>query len=430
MRILTLTPDVEAELLDRRLTVDPQAERVAARIVADVRRRGDRALLAWTQRLDRIRAESVAELRVRPKEFLAARRQVDRGLLRAVRAAARNIRRVAERQLPRPWSLRVVPGVRVGQQVRPLESIGCYIPGGRAALLSTLLMTVVPAQVAGVRRIVVACPQPSPALLAAADLLGVRELFRIGGAQAVAALAYGTESLERVEKIFGPGNRYVTAAKQLVSHDCATDLPAGPTELVVLARRGRPSWIAADMIAQAEHDPDALVFLVTPSRQLARAVRAAVAQQLWSLPETNPAWRSLEERGAILVARTLQSAVEFASRFAPEHLSLPVAERGLLRAVRAAGSVFLGPWSAQPLGDYATGSNHVLPTGGWARVRGGLSAGDFVKTIAVQHVSREGLRRLAPVALELARAENLPAHARAVRIRQESRAGAARRRQP
>jgi histidinol dehydrogenase len=430
MRILTLTSEVEAELLRRRRAADPHAERVAARIVADVRRRGDRALLAWTQRLDRIRGESVATLRAQPEEFRAARRQVKRSLLQAVRTAAQNVRQVAEQQLPRPWSLRVAPGVRVGQQVQPLESIGCYIPGGRAALLSTLLMTVIPAQVAGVRRIVVACPQPSPALLATADLLGVRELFRIGGAQAIAALAYGTESLDRVEKIFGPGNRYVTAAKQLVSRDCATDLPAGPTELLVLASGGNPDWIAADMIAQAEHDPDALVFLVTPSRRLARAVRAAVARQLWSLPETNPAWRSLEERGAILVARTLRSAVEFANRFAPEHLSLPAAERSLLQAIRAAGSVFLGPWSAQPLGDYATGSNHVLPTGGWARMRGGLNASDFVKTIAVQQVSREGWRRLAPVALELAQAENLLAHARAVRIRQERSAGAARGRQP
>ncbi len=416
MRILKLTTRVETEILARRQRGDPEAERVAARIIADVRRRGDRALLVWARRFDRVRAQSVTELCLPLAELRAARGTAARRFLRAVEAAARNIRCVANQQLPRPWKLRVTNGVSVAQQVRPLESIGCYIPGGRASLVSTLLMTVVPAQVAGVPRIVVACPQPSPALLATADLLGVRELVRVGGAQAIAALAYGTESLPRVEKIFGPGNRYVTAAKQLVSRDCAIDLLAGPTELLVLATRGSPDLIAADMVAQAEHDPDGLVFFVTPSRRLARQVRAAVAQQLWTLPETNPAWRSLDHNGAILIAPNLKAAVTFANRFAPEHLSLPGGEHGLLEAIQSAGSVFLGPWSAQPLGDYATGSNHVLPTGGWARVRGGLTAGDFVKPVAVQEVSREGLRRLAPVAAELARAENLPAHARAVRL--------------
>lgn len=424
MRVLKLTPEVEEEILRRRQRRDPEAERMAARIVADVRRRGDRALLVWSRRLDRVRAQSVEELWVRPEEFRSAHRAARRDFLRAVEVAARNIRRVAEQQLPRPWTLRVARGVTVGQHVRPLASIGCYIPGGRASLVSTLLMTVIPAQLAGVPRIVVTCPQPGPALLAAADVLGVHKLLRIGGAQAIAALAYGTESLPRVEKIFGPGNRYVTAAKQLVSRDCATDLPAGPTELVVLAASGDANLIAADLIAQAEHDPDTRVLFVTPSRRLARQVRAAVAQQLWTLPETNPAWRSLESNGMILIAPNLEAAVTFANRFAPEHLSLPGGERGLLRSIASAGSIFLGRWSAQPLGDYATGSNHVLPTGGWARVRGGLTAGDFVKQIAIQEVSREGLRRLGPIAAEFAEAENLLAHARAIRL--AMRAGRAR----
>jgi histidinol dehydrogenase len=240
--------------------------------------------------------------------------------------------------------------------------------------------------------------------------------LRIGGAQAIAALAYGTESLPSVEKIFGPGNRYVMAAKQWISRDCAIDLPAGPTELLVLAASGDPNLLAADLIAQAEHDSDALVVFVTPSRRLARQVRAAVAQQLWTLPETNPARRSLDTNGMILIVPNWKAAVAFANRFAPEHLSLPGGERSLLRSIESAGAIFFGPWSAQPLGDYATGSNHVLPTGGWARVRGGLTASDFVKQIAIQEVSRAGLRRLGPIAVELAQAENLPAHARAIRL--------------
>jgi histidinol dehydrogenase len=416
MRVLRLTPEVEEEILRRRQRRDSEAERVAARIVADVRRRGDHALLVWARRLDRVRAQSVEELWVRPAEFRSARHIARRDFLRAVEAAARNIRCVAKQQLPRPWKVHVACGVTVSQQVRPLASIGCYIPGGRASLVSTLLMTVIPAQVAGVPRIVVTCPQPGPALLAAADILGVRKLLRIGGAQAIAALAYGTESLPSVEKIFGPGNRYVMAAKQLVSRDCAIDLPAGPTELLVLAASGDPNLLAADLIAQAEHDSDALVVFVTPSRRLARQVRAAVAQQLWTLPETNPARRSLDTNGMILIVPNWKAAVAFANRFAPEHLSLPGGERSLLRSIESAGAIFFGPWSVQPLGDYATGSNHVLPTGGWARVRGGLTASDFVKQIAIQEVSRAGLRRLGPIAVELAQAENLPAHARAIRL--------------
>jgi histidinol dehydrogenase len=337
----------------------------------------------------------------------------------AIEHAARNIRRVAEQQRPRPWSITVEPGVRVGQRVTPLDTIGCYIPGGRFSLVSTLLMTAVPAQVAGVRRIIVACPKANPALLAAADLLGVAEIARIGGAQAVAALAYGTRSVPRVDKIFGPGNRYVTAAKRLVSADCAIDLLAGPTEVLVVATRGNARYIAADLLAQAEHDGDAVALLVTTSRALARAVRESVAEQLSVLPPSNPAWKSLAANGAILVARSLPSAVRFANQFAPEHLSLPGDDAaGLLRQVSVAGSVFVGPWSAQSIGDYASGTNHVLPTGGGAHSRGGLSAWDFVRCTSVQQLSQSGLRRLAPIVAALADAEGLTAHRRAVEVRE------------
>ena len=417
MRILELTEGRAARLLAARRERDRAAERVAARIVADVRRRGDAALISWTRRLDGATGGAARGIWVAPGEFQQARREAGPALLRAIEHAARNIRRVAERQKPASWNLQVEPGVRVGQLVRPLDTVGCYVPGGRFALVSSLLMTVVPAQVAGVRRIVVACPRPNAAVLAAAEFLGVREVARIGGAQAIAALAYGTRTVPRVEKICGPGNRFVTAAKRLVSEDCAIDLLAGPTELLVVAARGNVRFIAADVLAQAEHDPDAVALVATTSRRFARVLAAEIERQRALLPRSNPVHRALARHGAILLARGLTEAVTFANRFAPEHLSLPGGEPNVLARVASAGSIFLGPWSAQPLGDYATGSNHTLPTGARALQRGGLSAADFVKCLAVQQVSRRGFQRLAPVARALAEAESLTAHARAVEAR-------------
>lgn len=416
MRVLELTESTANRFLASRSASRQQAERVARRIVEDVRRRGDRALFEWTERLDQ-RALTPRSVWISRAELAEARQGVSRDFRRAIRHAARNIRRVARRQLPRAWTIEVEPGVRAGQRVRPIELIGCYLPGGRFSLVSTLLMTVVPAQVAGVRRVVVVSPRPGAQLLAAADLLGVTSVARIGGAQAIAALAYGTRSIPRVDKICGPGNRYVAAAKQIVSVDCAIDLPAGPTEAVVLASRGRAPFMAADLIAQAEHDPDAVSLLITTSSRLARDVAGEIERQLAALPATNLARRSLARHGAVLVARTPAAALDFVNRFAPEHLSLPEGERGIWKRFDAAGSVFLGDWSAQTFGDYASGTNHVLPTGGAGRARGGLSAADFVKCISVQQVSRSGVRRLGPVAEELARAEGLLAHARAVEVR-------------
>ena len=416
MRIAALTSRMEQKILAARHRRDTAAEAVAARIVADVRRRGDAALLGWTRRLDGIRL-TPRKLWVSGAERHAGARAISKELRKALQHAARNIRRVAEAQLPRPWSMAVEPGVRVGQRVSAIDTIGCYIPGGRFSLVSTLLMTVIPAQVAGVRRIVVTCPRPNAALLAAAEMLGIEEIAHIGGAQAIAALAYGTRSVPRVDKIFGPGNRFVTAAKRLVSGDCAIDLPAGPTELVIVATVGNPRYIAADLVAQAEHDPDAIAVLLTTSRKLAIAVRDAVAEQLERLPDSNPARRSLAEKGAILLAPDFSDAVRFANRFAPEHLALPGAHAELAHKLDAAGSVFLGPWSAQSIGDYASGTNHVLPTSGGARTRGGLSTCDFVRCTSVQRVSAAGLRSLAPVVAALADAEGLVAHRRAVEVR-------------
>ena len=416
MRILKLTSAVEKNLLRARHERDLEAERVTAGIIADVRKRGDVALAAWAKKLDGIELTRAGTW-ISQREINAARKQVSAEFISAVRHAAKNIQCVAEEQLPRGWSLAVEAGVTISQLVRPIESIGCYIPGGRFALVSTLLMTVVPAQVAGVKLIAVVCPRPNPELLAAASLLGIPRIARIGGAQAVAALAYGTKNISRVDKIFGPGNRFVTAAKQLVSSDCAIDLPAGPTEAIVLAAHGNAKWIAADLLAQAEHAPDAGSFLVTPSLKLARAVQQEVKSQLAKLPADNPAHASMRKTGALLLAPSIEAACDFSNRFAPEHLSLPSNAEALLRRIIAAGTIFLGPWGAQPLGDYISGSNHVLPTGGWARMRGGLSAADFVKCITVQTIARSGFKRLASDAVTLARAEGLLAHANAIEVR-------------
>ncbi len=415
MRILKLTPRIEKWLLTRRAKQDDQAQSVAAEIVADVRKRGDAALFAWTKKLDHLDLARQG-VWISKKEIRSAEQHASSEFLNAVKRAAKNVRSVAEKQLPRPWSFESEPGVRISQRVSPIESIGCYIPGGHFSLVSTLVMTTVPGQVAGVSRIVAVCPAPNPQLLAAAGLLGIGEIARIGGAQAIAALAYGTKSIPRVEKVFGPGNKYVTAAKQLVSGDCAIDLPAGPTEAIVLAAEGNARWIAADLLAQAEHTGDAASFFVTTSPSLARQVQREIKWQLGELP-FGMARFSTELAGAILVADSLSQACEFVNRFAPEHLSLPENAQKLLRKIHSVGTVFIGPWGAQPLGDYATGSNHVLPTGGWARKRGGLSAADFVKCISVQTIAHNGFLRLADTVETLAESEGLMAHRNAVRVR-------------
>ena len=281
-------------------------------------------------------------------------------------------------------------------------------------------MSVIPARVAGVREIYLTCPHPSPAVLVAADLVGVEKIYRLGGAQAIAAFALGTSRVPRVGKIVGPGNRYVAAAKKLVAGRCGIDFVAGPTELVMIARAGDPRWIAADLVAQAEHDVDAMPILLTPSRALARAVQQETTRWVRSL-RNSVAGKSLSDRGAIIVTRSQQESLAIANRIAPEHLTLVDEADRLLPGVRAAGSVFLGGFSAVAAGDYASGTNHILPTGAGALLRGGLSAADFVKVISVQRLTRSGLARLRPAITALARAEGLEAHARSVEARFESR---------
>ena len=384
-------------------------EPTVRRIVSDVRRNRDRALRRYAVRWDGLsRRES---LRVPEANLQAAWAGISSDLKSAIRQAAANIRRFCEWQKPEEWRRETQPGVWVGQLVRPLESVGCYVPSGRYPLPSTLLMTVIPAQVAGVRQIRVASPRPAQATLAAAAFLGIREFYRVGGAQAIAALAYGTESIPRVDKIVGPGNRYVTAAKKLVAFDCAIEFLAGPTESIIISAKGDSACIASDLVAQAEHDADALCIFVTPSRGLAKRVQKQVQVRTVANPIAR---QSLSRRGAILLAASLDEAVAVANRTAPEHLTLPAA---LAPAVRNAGSIFLGEFTPQAAGDYISGPNHVLPTGGMARVRGGLSVCDFVRVISCQRVSRGGIRRIAQPAIVLAEAEGLLGHAESLRVR-------------
>ncbi|MFY9803302.1 MAG: histidinol dehydrogenase [Candidatus Acidiferrales bacterium] len=418
MRVLPLTNAIEEKILARRRGRDRAAETIASRIIRDVQRRGDAALFAWTKRFDRV-VLTRGNTWVSAQEMREASRRVSAEFLDAVDHAARNIRTVARRQKPQAWTIEVEPGVRASQRVQPIETVGLYIPGGRFSLVSTLLMTAIPAQEVGVRKIVIASPQPGDELLAAAAKLGLRHVARVGGAQAIAAFAYGTSTIPRVDKIFGPGNRYVTAAKRLVSGDCAIDLLAGPTEAIVFAQTGKPRFIAADLLAQSEHDPDAIALFVTTSSSFGRAVAAEIERQLSLLPKPNPAGRALAKNGAVLIARSPAQAVRFINRFAPEHLSLSgTAAVEFADRFDSAGSIFLGDWSAQSFGDYATGTNHVLPTGGVARSRGGLSTADFVKCISVQKVTRAGVARLAPVVRQFAKAEGLLAHGRSVEVRQ------------
>ena len=385
---------------------------VAQRIISAVRKGGDAALRRYAQSLDGITAQS--QLRISPEELSAAWSAASPDLKSALQTAARNIRAFAQRQLPKEWTLAPVPGLSVGQIIRPLDAVGCYVPGGRYPLPSTLLMTVIPAQVAGVPRIAVTSPRPAPETLAAAAMLGVTEFYRMGGAHAIAALAYGTESISPVDKIAGPGNAYVTAAKKLVAFDCAIDMLAGPTEIVVTSKTGNPRWIAADLVAQAEHDPDALTVFITISDTLARSVLAEVKQQVRSNAIAREAIRS---NGYAIVARSAEEAHDITNRLAPEHLTVDT-ESDLVW-VRNAGSVFIGPHSAQPLGDYISGPNHTLPTAGLARVRGSLSVSDFLKVVTVQQYALAAVQKLGPAAVALAEAEGLHGHAAAIRARLE-----------
>jgi histidinol dehydrogenase len=409
MRILQSTQSrAVAALLDRRAGRDPAIERRVTRIVDRVRREGDRALASFARTFDGLDGP----MEVTRREIEQSRGRVEPQVRRAIALAARNIRRVAVRQLPRPWTVSPVAGVTIRQRVLPLDRVGCYVPGGRYPLPSSLLMTAIPAHVAGVSEVIVACPRPDWTVLYAALEAGVTRLFRVGGAHAIAALAYGTATVPRVDRIVGPGNVYVAAAKARVASDCAIDFFAGPSEIAVISATGQPAWIASDLIAQAEHDPDARAILITPAKRLARAVAREVARQL---PREGPAARALSRRGGIIVTQSMDEAVALCQRLAPEHAVCDSNE--IAGRLTRAGTVFVGRFSAQAAGDYVTGSNHVLPTGGAAAARGGLSTIDFVRLSTVQRITTAGFRAIAPAGISLAQAEGLQAHAASLRIR-------------
>ena len=399
-------------LLARKAARFEEAEAVVRPILDAVRKRGDKALLEYARKFDSLDRKSV---RVPERELAAARKKLAPEFSRAVETASANIRAYAARQMPREWYRSMGAGVQLGQIVRPLDTVAAYIPAGRYPLPSTLMMTVVPAQVAGVPNICVASPRAVAEVFGTASLLGVNQVFQMGGAQAIAAFAFGTRTVPRADRIVGPGNIYVAAAKKLLAGEVGIDFVAGPTEILIIAAEGDPRHLAADMLAQAEHDVDASAVLLTTSKRLAAAVAKEVDRQLAVLPTAPVAASAIARNSAAVLVKSLDEAVDIANLFAPEHLSIP--EESLLARVKHVGSVFIGPFSPEAAGDYASGPNHVLPTSGAARQRGGLAVTDYLKVISTQSLTASGLRKLAPSITTLARAEGLEAHARSVEVR-------------
>ena len=381
-------------------------------IVQDVRDRGDIAVREYAGKLDGFTGESF---------IIDSCGELDPALLQAVTIAAKNIRDFAQQQLVKPWQTTTSDGRTLGQIVRPLDSVGVYVPAGRYPLLSTMLMTVIPAQVAEVGTITVVCPQPNTQILALAKWLGLKTIVQLGGAHAIASLAYGTQSIAKVQRIVGPGNSYVAAAKKLVAGDVGIDFVAGPSEIVLVANAGNPTWIAADMLAQCEHDVEARAILLTTSTTLATEVQAQVALQLLTLPTADVASLAVVNNSAIIVCQGVEEIIELVNEIAPEHLAIPdesLPVDSFVDKIVNAGSIFIGRFSTEAAGDYASGPNHVLPTSGVAALRGGLSVNDFVKVITTQSLSEDALRQLTPAVTQLARAEGLEAHARSVEVRQ------------
>jgi histidinol dehydrogenase len=415
--IRVLSPTAMPRLLARRKARLAEAEAVVRPILDAVRTRGDKALLEYARRFDALDRKTVVVPTSDLRSAYAGLAPEFRG---AVSAAAANIRAFAEMQMPAATLREMSPGLELGQVVRPLDTIAAYIPAGRYPLPSTLMMTVIPAQVAGVPNICVACPRRVPEILGTARLLGVERVFQMGGAHAIAAFAYGTRTVPRADRIVGPGSIYVAAAKKLLAGEVGIDFVAGPTEILMISADGNPRHLAADMLAQAEHDVDAAAILLTPSKRLANAVAKEIERQLADLPTAAVARQAIRRNSAIILVRSFDEAVDLANRFAPEHLSIP--DDRLLARVQHAGSVFIGPFSTEAAGDYASGPNHVLPTSGVARLRGGLSVADYLKVISVQRLSRGALAALAPAITTLARAEGLEAHARSVEVRLVGRA--------
>ncbi len=404
---------------------DPKIEVAVGKIIEDVRRDGDRALLEYTRRLDRMTVRSARALEVAPAELSAAWKGLGATERRALQQAHRRIRDYHERQVSKSWGFTDAHGSKLGQLVRPLDRAGLYVPGGKAAYPSSLLMNAVPARVAGVGELVMVVPTPggerNPLVLAAAKLAGVDRVFTIGGAQAVAALAYGTATVPAVDKITGPGNAWVAAAKRRVFGTVGIDMIAGPSEILVIADdSANPDWIAMDLFSQAEHDEMAQSILLTPSLRLLTAVQSSIARLLPGMARREVIATSLANRGALVRVKSLAEACEIADRIAPEHLELAVREpRPLVERIRHAGAIFIGHYTSETLGDYCAGSNHVLPTARTARFSSPLGVYDFQKRTSVIEVTRRGADALGGIASVLARAEGLEAHARAAELRQQ-----------
>lgn len=392
------------------------------KIVADVRELGDKALLEYTRSLDGVRLDQ-KQLRVSEREINAAYKQVDVETVKAIKRAAAAIEKFHRRQLPREWSAELRPGIRVGQLVRPLARVGIYIPGGLASYPSSALMAAIPARIAGVGQII-ACTPPKKdggvngVMLVAADVAGIDVVFKVGGAQAIAAMAYGTTTIPKVDKIVGPGNIYVVAAKQVVAPNVDVDFAAGPSEVLIIAdATANPKYVAADMLAQAEHDPAAAAVLVTTSPELASEV-CETLKKILENTRVAIARRALSKYGRVIVTANLGQAIEFANDYAPEHLELMVKRpKQALKRVRNAAAIFIGPYSPVAAGDFAVGPNHILPTGGEAKRRSGLSVLDFVRLPTLQALTERGLKCVAATAERLAKAEGLPGHAQSIKKR-------------
>ena len=409
----------EESAIFQRNTPQSQVTEPVQEIIAQVRSQGDRALFHYTRLFDKV---DISSLEVTGEELEAALEQTDKALLSVLSSAAENIKAYHSRQKRTGFSFSPEPGVVLGQKVTPLEKVGIYVPGGTAAYPSTVLMTAIPAKIAGCGEIImVSPPDIAPEILAAAKIAGVDKIFRVGGAQAIAALAYGTESIPRVDKIVGPGNAYVAEAKRQVFGQVAIDMIAGPSEILIIAdEMSSPAHIAADMLSQAEHDRLASAVLITTSRSLAEQVQKELEAQLLALPRKEIAQASLEGQGKIILAASIPQAMEISNRLAPEHLELMVeSPMDYLDAIKNAGSVFLGRHCPEPVGDYWAGPNHTLPTGGTARFSSPLSVDDFVKKSQFTAYSQEALQKAGKKIAYFAQAEGLEAHARSITIREE-----------
>jgi histidinol dehydrogenase len=430
MKILTaqeFEEEMLTQLLNRGKADISSIEASVKKIVADVREQGDKALLMYTEKFDKVRL-TASKLKVNETEIKEAYKKLEQNQITALKKAGENIASFHKKQLRAKWTMEIAEGATLGQVIRPIASVGIYVPGGKAAYPSSVLMCAVPAKVARVKKIVICSPPRqdgdiNAALLVAADIAGVSAIYRVGGAQAIAAMAYGTSTVPKVDKIVGPGNVFVTAAKLEVSKDVAIDVPAGPSEVLIIAdETGNASFIASDLLAQAEHDPQAWAVLITTSKTLATEVKEEVYRQMKTLSRTEIINSSIQKRGMLVTVNSIEDAIRYSNMIAPEHLQIQAKNPDkILNKIRNAGAVFLGGYSPVAFGDYSSGLNHVLPTAGYAKIYSGLSSQDFVKTMNFIQCTKEGYNKLKETAVTIAEMEGFDAHAKSVTSREEKK---------